>query len=199
MTRVTLRLATEADAEAIQRIYAPYVEDTAITFELEPPSTTEIRERIRETLTDYPWLVCEVDGEVVGYAYAGPIRKREAYQWAVESSVYVDSAYHRNGVARGLYESLLALLDLQRYITVYAVATLPNPASVAFHESFGFEQDAAFEKMGYKHGEWHDVGWWSYTLREHPDDPDPPLSPSAAQELAGWDDALNAGESSVRL
>ncbi|WP_089821929.1 arsinothricin resistance N-acetyltransferase ArsN1 family B [Halogranum amylolyticum] len=196
---MTLRLATETDAAAVQRIYAPYVEDTAITFELEPPSTAELRDRIRDTLADYPWIVCEVDGDVVGYAYAGPIRKREAYQWSVESSVYVDSAHHRNGVARGLYESLLELLELQGYITVYAVATLPNPASVAFHESFGFEQDAAFEKMGYKGGEWHDVGWWSHTLRDHPDDPDPPLSLSAAREFDGWEDALHAGESSVRL
>lgn len=199
MTRATLRLATEADAAAIRRIYAPYVDDTAITFELDPPSTDEIRERIRDTLAEYPWLVCAVDGDVVGYAYAGPVRKREAYQWSVESSVYVDPEAHRNGVARGLYESLLALLELQGYISVYAVATLPNPASVAFHESFGFEQDAAFEKMGYKHGEWHDVGWWSLTLREHPDDPDPPLSLWAAQDRAEWDEALTAGQSSIRL
>jgi phosphinothricin acetyltransferase len=199
VTRATLRLATETDAAAVRRIYEPYVDDTAITFELEPPSTDEIRDRIRETLTDYPWLVCEVDGDVVGYAYGGPVRKREAYQWSVESSVYVDSTAHRNGVARGLYESLLELLELQGYTTVYAVATLPNPPSVAFHESFGFEQDAAFEKMGYKHGEWHDVGWWSLTLRDHPSDPDPPLSLSAAREEERWADAVTTGEPSIRL
>ncbi|SFK98625.1 phosphinothricin acetyltransferase [Halogranum rubrum] len=195
----TLRLATEDDAAAIQRIYAPYVEETAITFELEPPSTAEIRERIDDTLTDYPWLVCEADDDVVGYAYAGPVRKREAYQWSVESSVYVDSAAHRNGVARGLYESLLELLELHGYITVYAVATLPNPGSVALHESFGFDHDATFEKMGYKHGEWHDVGWWSLAVREHPADPDPPLSLAVARERDEWDERLTAGQSSIRL
>ena len=194
-----IRLATRDDAEAIADIYRPYVEETAITFELEPPTADEIRDRLEKKLSDYPWLVCEHDGEVVGYAYAGAVRKREAYQWSVESSVYVAESAHRNGVARGLYESLFALLDLQGYLNVYAVVTLPNPGSVALHEAFGFEHDARFEKMGYKSGEWHDVGWWSLSLGEHPEGPSPPLSLSAAQEREGWADALTAGQPSVRL
>jgi L-amino acid N-acyltransferase YncA len=199
VTGTEIRLATEDDAEAITAIYRPYVEDTSITFELDPPSPAEIRDRIETKLTDYPWLVCEYEGEVVGYAYAGPVRKREAYQWSVESSVYVAESAHRNGVARGLYESLFALLDLQGYLNVYAVVTLPNPGSVALHESFGFEQEAEFEAMGYKHGSWHDVGWWSLSLEDHPDEPVPPLSLAAAQDDARWEERLTRGESSVRF
>lgn len=199
VTTSTIRLATESDAAEIASIYRPYVVDTAITFELDPPSPAEIRDRIESKLAEYPWLVCEYEGEVVGYAYAGPVRKREAYQWSVESSVYVDASVHRNGVARGLYESLFALLDLQGYLNVYAVVTLPNPGSVALHESFGFEQDAEFEAMGYKHGAWHDVGWWSLALADHPDEPVPPLSLAVAQDDARWEQRLERGESSIRL
>lgn len=197
VTGPRLRLATEADAEAVRRIYAPYVEDTAITFELTPPSADDLRDRIQKKLVDFPWLVCEVGDNIVGYAYAGPVQKREAYQWSVESSVYVDETAHGQGIGSELYESLFALLELQGYIRVYALVTLPNPASVSIHESFGFEQEAEFEKMGHKNGAWHDVGWWSLALRDHPDDPYPPLSLSAAKDLDGWDEALGAGQSSI--
>ncbi|SDM06091.1 phosphinothricin acetyltransferase [Halogranum gelatinilyticum] len=199
MSEAEIRLATRDDAEAIAEIYRPYVEETAITFELEPPTAEEIRERIEKKLVDYPWLVCEHEGRVVGYAYAGAVRTREAYQWSVESSVYVAESAHRNGVARGLYESLFALLDLQGYLNVYAVVTLPNPGSVALHEAFGFEHDARFEKMGYKSGAWHDVGWWSLSLGEHPEAPSPPTSLATAREHDEWTERLHRGEDSVRL
>lgn len=197
MTETTLRLATEDDAAAIRRVYAPYVAETPITFELSPPSLAAMRERVRETLRDYPWLVCERDGEVVGYATAGPVREYEAYQWSVETTIYVADAARGRGIGSALYEALLALLAHQRYVVAYAVVTLPNPASVALHESFGFEREATFEGTGYKDGAWHDVGWWSLALRERPAEPTPPLSLSAARDREGWAAALDAGRAAL--
>jgi phosphinothricin acetyltransferase len=154
----TLRLATPADAPAVRRIYAPYVEETAITFATTVPSRADLDAKITDCLSQYPWLVCERDDRVVGYAYAGPLRKRDAYQWTVELSVYVDQESQRAGVGRRLYEALIELLTAQGYASAYGVITLPNPASVAFHEAFGFEQVGAFDDVGFKHGAWHDVG-----------------------------------------
>lgn len=199
MTDATIRLATEDDAGAISGVYAPYVEDTVITFETEPPSADDVRERMRDKRPDYPWLVCELDSAVVGYAYAGPVRERDAYRWSVESSLYVDADAHGRGVGTGLYESLLAVLERQGYVTVYGVVTLPNPASAALHESFGFEREGTFEKMGYKHGAWHDVGWWSLALHEHPVDPDPPRTVPAVrgEDEAAFADAVAAGRDAI--
>jgi phosphinothricin acetyltransferase len=114
-----IRLVDESDARSIQRIYAPYVRNTSITFERSPPSIEELKRQIKEKEEEYPWLVCEHDDSIAGYAYAGSIRKRAAYQWSVESSVYVDHDFHRRGVARGLYERLLAVLSRQGYYNVY--------------------------------------------------------------------------------
>lgn len=192
MSTLTLRLATPDDAAAIRRIYAPYVTETAITFETDPPSVAVCRERVAETLPDYPWLVCERDGDVVGYASAGPIRAYDAFEWAVESSVYVAESARSSGIGSALYEALLALLERQGYVVVYAVVTLPNEASVALHESLGFEHEGTFSGMGYKHGAWHDVGWWSRTLGERPADPDPPRPLTALRERDAWNDVLGS-------
>ena len=189
---VRLRAATESDLPAIRDIYEPFVEETAITFAYDPPTVSDLAAKLR-TKTQYPWLVCELDGDVVGYAYAGPIRERDAYQWGVETSIYVDPDFQRRGVARGLYTALLDILERQGYVTAYAVVTTPNPASIAFHESFGFERVGRFERMGYKHGEWYDVEWWSRELRPHPDDPAEPLSVATAQTREWWSEALTRG------
>jgi phosphinothricin acetyltransferase len=105
-------------------------------------------------------LVCEYDGHILGYAYASSHKERPAYQWAVDVSVYVDEAWRRKGVASALYESLFALLDVQGLSNAYAVIALPNDQSVAFHESHGFEPVGVYTDVGYKHGEWRDVGHW---------------------------------------
>jgi phosphinothricin acetyltransferase len=168
-----LRLATPADAPAVRRIYAPYVEETAITFATAVPSHATLETKISNCLPQYPWLVCERDGQVCGYAYAGPLRERDAYQWTVELSVYVAERAQRGGVGRRLYGALLDLLTAQGYASAYGVVTLPNPASVAFHEAFGFEQVGHFDDVGFKQGAWHDVGWWRTRL-DDPAAPDPP-------------------------
>lgn len=147
-------------------IYAPLVCETAVSFELEPPSEAEFRQRVDDTLTERPWLVCEIDGEVAGYAYAGLHRKRVAYRWSVESSVYVSSRHRRKGVATALYTSLFALLEVQGYYNVYAGTALPNEASVALHRAFGFESVGTYYAVGYKLGAWHDVAWWQLSLQE---------------------------------
>ena len=134
-----IRLATEHDAEQIAAIYAPNVTDTIISFELEPPSAEEMRRRIEVTLKRYPWLVCERQGRVLGYAYAGAHGSRAAYQWSVDVSVYVHKDARRTGCgASAVCPSLVAALDLQGFYNAYAGATLPNPASVGLHEAVGF-------------------------------------------------------------
>jgi phosphinothricin acetyltransferase len=136
---------------------------------------------------------------VAGYAYASSHRTREAYRWSIETSVYVDAEYHRQGIARGLYESLLAVCRLQGFRNAYAGTTPPNPASVSLHESMGFESIGVFENVGHKNGEWHDMQWWARPLGAHPSDLASPLSIAGARSHERWDDALRTGESTIRL
>ena len=162
-----IRLATEADAAQMIAIYAPSVEDSPISFEVTLPSVAAFRSRVTATLASLPWLVCEAGGAVAGYAYAARHHRREAYQWSVESSIYVHAGQRGRGVARGLYTSLFACLRAQGYYNVYAGITLPNAPSVALHEALGFVAAGVYPSVGYKMGAWRDVGWWHLTLREH--------------------------------
>jgi L-amino acid N-acyltransferase YncA len=188
-----IRLATERDTEQIAAIYAPNVTDTIISFESEPPSADEMRRRIEGTLERYPWLVCERQGRVLGYAYAGAHGSRAAYRWSVDVSVYVHEEVHRRGVGRALYGSLFAALDLQGFYNAYAGATLPNPASVGLHESVGFRPVGVYRGVGYKLGAWHDVVWWHLPLRERVADPDPPADLPSVLESEEWDAAMTKG------
>ena len=169
-----LRLATPTDAKDILVIYAPYIENTSFTFETEIPSVEEFAERIRNNLLNWPWLVCEIDGVIAGYAYATRHRERTAYQWSTESSVYIHDDFQRAGIARALYYCLFEILMKQGFRNVYAVINLPNDKSVAFHESFGFKYFATYEQVGYKLGKWKNVGWWRLILNEFGDEPDAP-------------------------
>ena len=189
----TIRLATEGDAEQIAAIYAPNVTDTIISFELEPPTADEMRRRIEITLQRYPWLVCERQGRLLGYAYAGAHRSRAAYQWSVDVSVYVHEEARRTGVGRALYASLFAALEHQGFYNAYAGATLPNPASVGLHEGVGFRRVGVYRGVGYKLGGWHDVVWWHRPLRELAANPDPPADLSSVVGSEGWDAALASG------
>ena len=159
-----VRDARGDDAAAIAAIYAPVVRDTPISFELEPPDAAAMRQRVLDTLERRPWLVCEREGEVVGYAYAASHRERAAYQWCVETSVYIAESARRQGVGRALYAALLPLLARQGYVHAYAGITLPNPASVGLHEALGFRPIGVYKAIGFKLGAWHDVGWWDLTL-----------------------------------
>lgn len=171
-----IRLATTADAEGILKIYAPYIENTSLTFETEVPSVASFAERISKYLTKWPWLVYEVDGIIAGYAYASGYRERTAYQWSVECSVYVHEHFQREGVAQILYKALFPILKQQGFCNVYAVINLPNESSVALHESFGFAHFATYEQVGYKLGKWKNVGWWRLVINEFKREPAPPVT-----------------------
>jgi L-amino acid N-acyltransferase YncA len=188
----TIRLATPEDAKQIQAIYSPYCL-TPISFELEPPTVEEVRGRMARVLEFYPWLVCEVGGELVGYAYASRHRERPAYQWSVDTSVYVRLHRQRLGVGRALYASLFAVLPLQGCVNAYAGVTLPNPASVGLHEAMGFELVGVYRQVGYKCGTWHDVAWYQRPVQRRPADPQPPQSLEEVQGLAEWESALGSG------
>ncbi len=197
-TRPVIRIAAASDSGQISAIYAPYVLNTAISFETEPPSAEEMRERISETATFWPWLVFERD-EVLGYAYAGSYRTRAAYQWSASVSVYVDSQAHRAGVGRALYASLFRLLELQGICNLYAGITLPNDASVGLHSAFGFQQISLERSVGYKLGAWHDVSIWHMALRPCLPDPQPPLPITKVAKTNGWVDGVSAGLRYLRL
>jgi phosphinothricin acetyltransferase len=167
------------DAAACAAIYAPFVADSVISLETEAPTPEEFAGRIERVSVRYPWLVAELDGRVVGYAYGTLHRERAAYRWACEASVYVDSAHHRRGIGRRLYALLFDLLARQGLQIVCAGITLPNEASIALHESFGFEPVGAYRRIGWKFGAWHDVGWWQLDLVAPDDAPPPEPGPPA--------------------
>ena len=185
-----IRPARESDAAACLEIYAPFVRDTATSFEQGVPSLEEYQGRIRETLRRTPWLVAEQEGQVAGFAYAGRHRERAAYQWSVEVTVYLAPQFQRQGLGRRLYAPLFHCLRAQGFCNAFAVITLPNPASVALHEKLGFLPVGMFEKAGFKLGRWHDVGWWRLPLREAPDDPEAPRPLEDLLRKRSWEELL---------
>ena len=177
-----IRNVALTDAPAISRIYAPYVTDHAISFEMVPPDAAEMERRITATTAGYPWLVHEEDGEVLGYAYAATHNPRTAYQWSVNVSVYLDARVHRRGVGRALYTALFDLLRRQRFVNAYAGITLPNAASVGLHDAMGFVTVAVYPRIGFKFGRWHDTTWLHLRLVEEDAAPaGDPLPPGVYQ------------------
>lgn len=168
-----IRFATPQDAEGMLDIYAPYVRETAITFEYEVPDHEEFRGRVEKVLTRYPWLAAEEDGFLLGYAYAGQYRSRAAFQWDAEGSIYLRPQAQGTGLAAPLYRCLMELLTVQGVRNLYGCITHPNPASEAFHRKMGFIDLAVFPKAGYKLGEWRDVLWNYRPLGEKHDPPYP--------------------------
>ena len=161
-----IRLATPSDAAALLAIYAPYVENTAITFEYEVPTIEDFTNRIAKTLEKYPYLVAEEDGVVLGYAYASTYYARAAYDWAVELSVYVSLDSRGQGVGTKLYDALEYLLDQMGYVHFLACISLPNEASLTLHRKRGYQQVAHFPKIGYKFNRWHDIVWLQKSLEK---------------------------------
>ncbi len=173
---MTVRHATERDGAACAAIYAPYVTDTAISFETAPPAADEMSRRIAAA---YAWLVLQDAGRVVGYAYAGPFAPRPAYRWACEVSVYLELDRRRSGGGRALYDVLLPHLAGRGFRVAVAGMTLPNEASAGLHRALGFEPVGTYRRIGYKFGTWHDVAWTQRVLADGDEPPAEPLMHSA--------------------
>lgn len=167
MNHFTVREASLADASHILEIYAPYVRETTFTFEYEVPSLSEFEKRMAGIMERFPYLVCEEDGRIIGYAYAGTYMSRAAYDWCADLSVYVDQEYRGRGAGTLLYRVLFAILKEMQIQNLYAVITGENQRSVQFHKGLGFETFAVYQNVGYKHGKWLDVLWMQMFLGEH--------------------------------
>ena len=161
---ITIRPANLADAQAIQAIYAPYVEKTAITFEYEVPSVQEFEKRISNTIERYPYLVAEEDGQVLGQAYASTYYARTAYDWTTELSIYLNEDARGRGLGSQLYGALEEELEKRGFLRFLACIAVPNEASIAMHEKRGYIQVAHFPKVGYKFEQWHDIVWMQKTI-----------------------------------
>jgi len=193
----TIRLATAEDAGAVAAIYAPFCLTNVVSFEEDAPSPEEMARRIERITEQFPWLVLDDDG-VAGYAYASPHRERAAYRWSVDVTVYVHEKHRRRGVGRALYTTLLALLEEQGYHKAFGGVALPNPASESLHEALGFEVVGVYRGVGYKHGAWRDVRWYSRTLRPQDGPPRPTVPISAVVNTPAWDAAVSAGVAVLR-
>lgn len=172
------RMARLDDAPQLQRIYAPYVEDPdlVVSFETVAPDAREFERRIRSVSPEFPYLVCEEDGEILGYAYAHRCFERAAYRWCAETTVYVSRNARGRGVGTALYGALIELLATLGYRNLYAVVVSENVESCRFHENSGFRLIGVFERSGWKFGRWLDVSWYERSLNSFEDAPSEPLS-----------------------
>lgn len=173
-----LRVVSPEDAEALLRIYVPYVRETAITFEYTVPSVEEFRGRISRTLSRYPYLAAVQDGEIAGYAYTGAFHERAAYDWCVESSIYLDMSRRGSGIGRKLYQALEGVTLAQNILNLNACIACPEVEdeyltnnSVEFHAHMGYRMVGRFETCGYKFGRWYHMVWMEKLLAEHPQFP----------------------------
>ena len=178
MEDVFIRIATAEDASALLQIYAPYVKNTAITFEYNVPSEDEFRRRIECVLNRYPYLVAEIDGEIVGYAYATAFHERPAYGWGVETSIYVKQDMKKRGIGKALYMELERLLALQNILNLNACIAYPETEdeyltknSVSFHQHLGYRLVGEFYKCGFKFNRWYNVVWMEKHIGVHSDNP----------------------------
>lgn len=157
MSETNIRMASLEDAPAIQAIYKPYILNTAITFEYEPISVEAFQQRMASVLNQFPWLVYEEAGSIVGYAYCSLFKERAAFDWDCECSVYIEESQHRKGIATALYEKLFELVHLQGYYNIYALINASHQSSISLHKKFGFTEMGIYEKTGYKLGQWWDL------------------------------------------
>ncbi|HEY5821681.1 MAG TPA: GNAT family N-acetyltransferase [Propionibacteriaceae bacterium] len=174
MDGLVIRPATEADGERCAEIYRPYVSNTAITFEVDPPTAAQMADRIADANALHAWLIAEDGDRTIGYAYAHPFAARPAYRWSCETSVYLEMGRRRTGAGRALYEALLDRMVERGYRIAMAGMALPNPASVGLHEALGFELVGTYRRVGWKNGAWHDVARVQKVLAADPGIPAEP-------------------------
>ena len=196
----TIRLAERADVPGILEIYSPFILETAVTFEESVPDEESFWKRIQEIMTELPFLVCEIDGRIAGYAYASGYRSRASYRWTKEVSVYVHPDFHRKRVAQALYTSLNEMVRYQGIADLLAIITIPNESSVAFHEHFGYRKCGEFLKVGYKLGQWQNVGWFELFLQDETQAPkDRILTLNEISELPIFQEAIQKGLEKLNL
>ena len=164
---IKLRIATPNDGAALADIYRYYVTDTTVSFEYEAPSAEEFSQRIAHKLEKHPYIVAELDGKPIGYAYASDFRERAAYAWDTELSVYVAREMQHAGVGKLLYSALIRILRAQNFVNLYAWITKPNPSSEAFHVNMGFEKICDIPVTGYKMGKWHGISWYQMCIGDY--------------------------------
>lgn len=199
MPDIKIRPACLSDAAPMCAIYAPYVRETTISSEYEPPALPVFRGRVEQLSAVLPWLVCEIDGAIAGYGYASPHRERDAYQWSVETSIYVSPDHHRRGIARALYSALFELLRMQGYYNIFVGITSPNERSIKFHKAMGFIISGAYQNSMFKFGQWRDVIWMGKTLREHEDAPQPTVPFPALRDTPMCDRVLRQCAARIAL
>lgn len=174
MNDLQIRIATKNDCKNILAIYEYYVLNTSITFEYEVPLLEEIEKRMETVQTKYPYLVAEMDGKIVGYAYATDFRFRAAYQWSSECAIYIHKDFQGKGIGKKLYQKLFAILRLQGYYNVFSGVVIPNEASVNLHLACGFREIGVYENIGYKFEKWHTTKWFQLALNEYQINPEAP-------------------------
>lgn len=192
-----IRLATEADCASLLDIYAPYITDTVITFEYEVPTALEFSKRISNIQKKYPWLICEINDKVVGYAYASPFSGRAAYDWSVDFSIYIDSKYHRKNIGKALYFTLIELLKLQGYYNAFAGVSMPNVKSESLHQSLGFTPIGVYQNVGYKFGNWHDVKWFELKIQDYSKSPFTPKVIDEINHTPEYNAIIHRGEQMI--
>ncbi|MDP2335687.1 MAG: N-acetyltransferase family protein [Bacteroidota bacterium] len=195
-----IRLAEEDDVRGILEIYAPFILQTAVTFEETVPEEDTFWERIQLIMTELPFLVCEIEGRIAGYAYASGYRSRASYRWTKEVSVYVHPDFHRRRVGNALYTSLNEMVRFQGIADLLAIITLPNASSVAFHEYFGYRKCAEFSKVGYKLNQWQKVGWFELFLQDENKAPKDRILPlDEITDLPIFQEAIQKGLDKLKI
>jgi phosphinothricin acetyltransferase len=180
-------------------IYAPYILNSTVSFETEVPLLEEFRQRVLHYQEKLPWLICDINDELAGYAYATDHRQRKAYEVTKELSVYVQKDYRKLGIGTGLYIALIEILKAQGVSNVLAGITLPNSESVRFHESLGFKPVGVYHKVGYKFGKYHDTGWWELSLGAKNNNPLELLGINEILNSKSWEGAIREGISKIRI
>jgi phosphinothricin acetyltransferase len=194
-----IRLATAQDSARLLEIYGPFVLSTAVSFEYAAPEEAEFVKRINTVLEKLPWLVCEINGEIEGYAYASMHKARAAYQWSVDTSIYVDPKQHGKHIGTALYTAIFELLRIQGYFNAYAGITLPNAKSEGLHASFGFVPIGVFHHAGYKLGAWHDVKRFELALADLPEEPARPKLIGEIKETEAFSTILENAAGMIKM
>lgn len=190
---ITLRLAKPEDCAGMLEIYEPFIKNSATSFESEVPGTEVFWERVRKVLRESPWMVCEWDGIIAGYAYASAHRSRAAYQWTRELSVYIHPDFRKKHIAQALYTAMIEVLKMQGYCNILAGITMPNEASLKFHQQFGFKPLGIYEKVGFKFGKWQDTHWLQLFIGD-PQKGAPALKPlDTIKDTKAFEQALQGG------